>query len=47
MQMIRKVLIVGNALGITLDKKIVSILDLKPGQIIKADITIIDESKTK
>lgn len=47
MEMLRQVIIVGNSLGITLDTKVVSILDLKPGQIVKVNIELIDESKTE
>jgi antitoxin component of MazEF toxin-antitoxin module len=47
MDMIRKILEIGNSLGVTIDTKLVSILDLKPGQIVKVSIELIDETETK
>ena len=47
MEMLRKILIIGNSLGVTLDTNVVSVLDLKVGQIVKVNIELVDEPKTK
>jgi len=45
MEMIRKVIITGNAIGITIDSKIVEVQGIKPGDLVKIDIEkIFDES---
>jgi len=47
MEMLRKILIVGNSLGVTIDTNVVSLLDLKPNQLVKINLELVDEPKTE
>ena len=45
MEMIRKVIDVGNAIGVTIDSKVVKVLELKQGNLVKISVEkISDES---
>jgi antitoxin component of MazEF toxin-antitoxin module len=47
MEMLRKILIVGNSLGVTIDTKVVDLLELKQGQLVKINLEIIDGNQTE